>query len=180
MMKTKNVITIVSAVLISILSLSCCPRASDPHSGGFVGGLQGIFCGDYDNRIEQKKATLDKENETTRVLQAEFYKRESEYKAKVKELQSAQQHKDMLDKYIKSLSSDINRLNAKSDTQKTKLGDMKAKISKLQAEINTMNTKGGASTDPERYRVLEKKRDILASEYKALLENFNSLSNIAN
>jgi chromosome segregation ATPase len=178
-MDKKIIITISAVAFISIAFLSCCPRANDPHSGGFVGGLQGIFCGDYDRRIEQRRADLSQENEQTRRLQADFNEREKVYKSKVKELQSAQQHREMLNKYIKSLSSDISRLNAKSAVQRSKLIDMKSKISKLQAEIDSQKTDGGNATDLERYRVLEKKRDILAAEYKALLENFNSLSNVA-
>ena len=173
-------IIMVTVVALATTVISCCPRASDPHTGGFIGGLQGIFCGDYDRRIEQRQSDLSQENELTQKLQADFNVREKEYKLKVSELHTEQQRMKELDKYIKRLLTDINLIKAKSVAQRTKMTDLKSKIKNLQTEIDDLNSNGGSVVDPELYRVLEKKRDILASEYKALLEYFNSLSNVTN
>lgn len=175
----KSAWTAIKAAALAAALTSCCTGNSDPHTGGFIGGLRGICCGEYDKRIEERQVELSHEREETRVLQEEFEKRDREYRAKKSELASEQERMKELDAYVKRLMSDIAKLNAKSSKQSAKLITVKTRIRALQSEIDKMNSSGGYAVDPEHYRMLENKRDILAEEYKALLEYFNSLSNTA-
>jgi chromosome segregation ATPase len=174
----RNEITI---ILLTVILAGCCSGTQDPRSGGFFGGLQGIFCGDYQKRIEERQAELSRQREITNELQAESNKREQEYQLKISELNSEKQRREEMEKYIKALSADISRLNAKDAGERKKITDLKNEINQVQTELdNLKSNEANNDADPEKYLMLEKKRDHLAEEYKALLDYFNALSNTAN
>jgi peptidoglycan hydrolase CwlO-like protein len=88
---------------------------------------------------------------------------------------------------LSSLESNINRLNAKSDKQKTeivalqrRIKDQKRKLKIQQSAIAELDSAGGSAAYPERYRVLEQERDKLTEEYTKLLAHSQAVSNAQN
>jgi len=171
-----------SIFLMALILTGCCSgKTRDPRTGGFIGGLQGIFCGDYQPRIEERQAEASRQHEITTALQTEANERERLYRLRMREQTSQKQRQEEMERYIKSLSSDLNLLNATTVEQKSKITALKNEIAQVQAEINNLKfSDSDNEATSQKITVLEKKRDYLAEEWKALLEYFNAFSESVN
>ena len=163
-------------LLVCLCSCSSAPDTrNDPRGGGLWGGLRGIYAGDYQARVDVKSQELQEQKIITAELLNEYDANEREYRQKLKTLKSERQKAELLAKYAKTLSVDVNSLKSSNKAQEARLLKLKKDIEQLQGEIEGVNLDASGS-DPERYKMLEKKRDALAKEYQALLKVMNAYS----
>lgn len=180
-MNTKLLIIIVLAV-----SSTAFAESDNPREGGFFGGLIGLKSGAYDSRVQQRKDELSRQESINQDLKEKQNALEKEAKASEIELADEQQRLDDLDEDLASLESDVNNLNTKSGKQKNEIAAIKRKIKdqrqrmkSQQSALKALERAGGSAADPDRYRVLQQERKLLANEYKKLLEYSQTLSNAA-
>lgn len=180
-MNTKLLIIIVLAI-----SSPAFAESDNPREGGFFGGLSGINSGAYDSRVQQRKDELSRQENINQELKGKQNALDKETKAAEIELADEQQRVNDLDEDLASLESDVNNLNAKSAKQKNEIAAIKRKIKdqrqrmkSQQSALKALERAGGCTADPDRYRVLQQERKLLADEYKKLMEYSQALSNAA-
>jgi len=171
----------VTAALVTCLA--ACGVTSDPRGGGLLGGMQGIYGGGYDNRIEQRQEQLAKEQDINRTLREESNILENEAQLRDRMLVAEQQRVVQIEKDLSLLESSINDLHAESDRREKEVMKLKLKVEGLRKRLGSQETaiaeldrRGGSKANPGRYRILQKERDRLSKEYRKLFEYFQALS----
>ena len=171
---------------VAMLSLISC-TSTNPREGGFIGGLQGIFSGAYDARIQKSQQELSDQERLKKSLEEESRSLDGEAQARDQALASEQERLARLREDISKLESDVGMLVAKSDAQKSEIArlkrrieDQRSKLTTLQSAIRNLDRAGGSTSDPSRYQMLKQERDRLDIEYRRLLEYSQALSRATN
>jgi septal ring factor EnvC (AmiA/AmiB activator) len=170
--------------IVLAAALTACAVSDDPRQGGLFGGLYGLNSGAYDARIRDRQDEIDRQQTYNQDLKQQSEKLESEAQLRDYQLTLEQQRVFTLERNLADLESDVNKLKANSDKQKTeiatlrsKIEDQKQKLRFQQSALSELDRAGGRAVAPEHYRVLLKERDYLTMEYKKLLEYAKNLSN---
>ncbi len=176
---------VIAIVLAS--ALTACAVSNDPRQGGLLGGLYGLNSGAYDARVRERQDELTRQQSFNQGLKEQSKTLESEAQLRDYELTLEQQRVAKIESDLSSLETDVNRLKAKSEKQKTQIAtlqrnikDQKQKLKTQQSALAELDRAGGSSADPDRYRILKQERDHLAEEYKKLLDYSQYLSNATN
>jgi len=172
--------------LIALFLLTAC-ASTNPREGGFIGGLQGIFSGAYDARIQNGQRELSEVERRNQSLQEESKSLDAEVRARDRMLAMEQDRLANMQNDIYRLEFDTNKLVAKSDEQKIEIASLKRKIEdqrsqlkSLQSAVRDLDQAGGSASNPGRYEVLKRERERLNMEYRRLLEYNRALSRATN
>ncbi len=170
-----------------LLTLTACATSQNPREGGFIGGLQGIFGGTYDARIQKSQEDLSNQQSLNQGLKEESKSLDMEVRAHDLLLASEQDRLAIMEQDISKLESNVSLLTAKSDKQKVEMATLQRRIENqrirtksLQSAIRNLDQAGGSDSNPGRYQALKQERDRLDVEYRSLLEYYQTLSNATN
>jgi chromosome segregation ATPase len=171
---------------VAALFLTSC-ASTNPREGGFIGGLQGIFSGAYDARVQKSQQELSDQERLNQSLEEESRSLDAEVRSRDILLATEQDHLAGLQKNISKLESNTGLLVAKSDVQKVEIArlkrqieDHRSQLKSLRFAIRDLDQAGGSVSNPGRYQVLKRERDRLETEYRRLHEYSLALSKAAN
>jgi chromosome segregation ATPase len=155
-----------------------CATSKDPHEGGFIGGVQGLSNGGYEQRLKEREERLQRLRDEQQALDKES--------SDLKNRQSSLQKKLASDKRkLKKLSADTSKLKKqlarmkKSDAEtrqkiadlQHRLGGLQQNISNTTSSLDALEGNVGNDKDIERKRArLEAQRRDLEKEYQLLLD----------
>lgn len=168
---------IVTSLLVVVTCLSACAGTSeDPRQGGLMGGLQGIYGGTYDKRIQERNDQLAVHQRLHQDLEVQSVSLTKEYQLTDAKLATEKQQVAELEKGVQALAAQVAGQRAQSSRQQKEAAGLKAKITQLQKKIreqhnaiDDLDRSGGSEADPARYQALQADRDQLGQEYKALM-----------
>ncbi len=161
-----------------VLYLTACATTSDPHEGGFMGGVQGLSSGEYDRRIDERQARLDRMKKEQAQLDNESNSLAQDKSSLEKKIQQEKYHITELKKKNQLLKKKIARLNSNNEVDKNDLNKLNKQAAKLTKNINKTNNSldalegdmsGTASVDRQRAQ-LEAQRKELEKEYQLLFD----------
>jgi len=162
------------AVIVTLAS--CSSQSDDPRQGGLMGGLQGIYGGGDDKRIENKNDQLATQQRLNQDLELDSIVLTKEYQLTDAKLATENQQMLDLEKQVQLLASQVAEQRMESFRQQNDIVHIKLKIAQLQrkireqhAAIDDLDHAGGSAADPARYKSLQKDREHLGSEYKTIL-----------
>ncbi len=168
---------------ILITNLFGCAVTDDPRKGGLIGGIQGIYGRKYQHRIEEKQNLLNEEKKENCILHKKINDSERQLQLKNKILVYEQGHLIDLEEKLSILELGIAKIDIKSGNLKKEIINRKDKIERLRKLIETQTNsirelsllkKNGLQS--ESYLMLQKERDRLYEEYKALFEYYEALA----
>jgi chromosome segregation ATPase len=177
--------TIIGAMAV-VFCISGCSVSTNPREGGLIGGLYGLSSGAYDARLQQRRNELARQQKASSELKRESSALNEEYQLQDRQLAAEQQRVAKLEKDLSRLQARVAELKAKTSKQKTEAANLRQRVIKLrrqllsqQAQISNLDREGGVAAHPERYRLLKKERDRLATEYRRLVAYSQALSEAA-
>lgn len=168
----------IAVISLAIIFLSACATSTDPHEGGFLGGVQGLSSGEYDRRHDERQARLERMKQQQSQLDNESRSLTQDKSSLEKKLQAEKRNIRKLHNDSKSLDKQIAQLNSDNEIEKNKVDELKQRSSRLKRNINdTSNSldalegddSGGSSVDKQREH-LEAQRRELQNEYQLLLD----------
>lgn len=168
---------IVAPLFAFLVCLSACSaKSDDPRQGGLMGGLQGIYGGGYDKRIEERNGQLASQQNMHQDLELESAALTKEHRLIDAKLATEAQQMLDLEKGLQALATQVAGQRAQSTRQQKESSSIKTKIMQLQKKIreqhnaiDDLDRAGGSAADPARYQTLQADREHLGAEYKALL-----------
>jgi chromosome segregation ATPase len=116
---------------VSILALSAC-NTTDPAAGGFFGGVGGLSSGAYDKRIDDRKTTLENEQDRNVALPRQSQRTKAE-EADV----AAQRAK--LERRVAALNADLTGLRKQLDAARAAKTKSAADLDSLQRDIDSLS-----------------------------------------
>ena len=160
-------------MLTAAMLLSACQTTDDPREGGLLGGVSGLSSGAYENRIQEREASLQRLKDI-----------EHELEAQRSDLESRQQHSlsayQLEQRRVADLSSDTRTLGVQLQTLKTSHAEQErsrknliSRLEDLQGKIDYLATQGEANL---RLEALENERSMLEEEYRLLLDIYREIS----
>jgi len=171
---------VVSFVVVFLLA--GCATSDNPREGGLFGGIAGIHSGAYDNRIQQREHELGQVQHINQGLHQESATLQDEAKLQTGELIAEQQRMAEMEQELAGLQADLNRLKARSGQKANEITALQQSIENTrrqlkdeQITLNQLSLNGEEAENSDRYRLLQKERDRLADEYKALTEYSRAL-----
>ncbi len=183
-MSIRKLILLVGAV--ALLS-SCAGGCGDPGSGGLIGGIQGVYGGCYDKRLEQKKALLQEQQQANQQLENSRSKLHAEYLSVDNRLAAEQRELTSLNQDIRALEAKVAKLQTTPSMQKMDIVHLRERIQEIKSNmklqqdaISRLDREDESTADPEEYQVLLHEREKLRKEYVALVEYSQALANSAN
>ncbi len=155
-----------------------CAASTDPHEGGLLGGIVGLSSGEYERRIQERQARLQRLRAIQGGLQQETASLEARKTTLKKQLKAEKQRLSRLKRDVSALERRIKGLERQKEASSSKIKDLKARLAALKAEIKTVSQdidalEGSGLGDTEidiRRRQLEAQRKALQKEYESLLE----------
>ena len=171
-------IRLLTFFLLSLLFLVGCASSTDPHEGGFFGGVQGLSSGEYDKRIEERQNRLDRMRQDKEALDREnkqLTKQDEVLQAKV----DKEKHRlNKLNKDTNQLRKRIAELEKEGNVTQKEIDRLNKRMKALQHGIDSTNRSldalEGDNGTPEaieqRRARLEKQRSTLEKEYQLLLD----------
>lgn len=170
-------------IIALLVYLASCSVTSDPRGGGLLGGIRGIYGGDYENRVQHLQDQLSEEQRNKHNLQEKSNSLKDEERSQDQALAYSQQRNIKLNNDLLRLESCVKQLQANSDFKKKavanltlKIKDLKKRLKSQEAATNELDRHGGSKDNLERYRILQSERERLSEEYKMLFEYSQALS----
>jgi chromosome segregation ATPase len=165
-----------ACLLTVVVCLSGCSATSDdPRQGGLRGGLQGVYGGGYDKRLQERNERLASHQRLHQDLELESMTLTKEYQLADAKLAAEKQQMTDLEKGLQLLESQVAGQRSQSSRQQKEAAGIKSKIVQLQKKVREQHTAiddldraGGSEANPEKYQTLQADRDRLGQEYKAL------------
>ncbi len=165
-------------IALLILFLNGCATSTDPHEGGFLGGVQGLSSGEYERRkkerqqrlerIKQEQSNLDNYSQSLEKNKASLEKKLQEEKRLIAKLNKDSQ---ALEEKIAQLKSENSADQKKVNNLKQRLKQLNRDISNIKHSIDDLEGGGSGDTSLDKTRAqLEKQRKELQNEYQLLLE----------
>ena len=161
-----------------VVFLTACATSTDPHEGGFLGGVQGLSSGEYDSRINERQARLDRMKQEQAALDNEKKSLTQNKSSLEKKIRQEKQQLAKLKKKNRSLETKIAQLNKDNDISKKEMDALNQRSKQLTQDLQTTsnsldalegNASGGSSVDKQR-KQLEAQRRELENEYQLLLD----------
>jgi chromosome segregation ATPase len=172
----------VAMTMILAVSLTACATSSDPRQGGLFGYNPKA----YDVRLGQRRQELAHQQNISQGLTEQSSSLDNQSRVLENELAIERQRLNDMQIDLSRLESKVNRLQTKSAKQEADIASFKKKIiaqrqrlDSQESEMNKLERAGGRASDPERYQILEQERNLLAEEYKKLLDYSQALANAA-
>lgn len=167
---------------VAVFLLVGCATSDNPREGGFFGGVAGIHSGAYDNRIQQRQHELGQVQYINQELHQESVTLQDEARLQASELVAEQRRMAEMEQELAGLQADLNKLKARSGQQANEITTLQQSIENTrrqlkneQITLDQLGLSGEGVVDSDRYRLLQKERDRLADEYKALTEYSRAL-----
>jgi septal ring factor EnvC (AmiA/AmiB activator) len=133
---------------LAVFVSACTTAECDPSQGGFI---RGIACtGKYEQRQEEKQATLTEEQVRQKTIQDDYTRTKAEQDATERKRKAAER------KYA-ALQSDLDAMRAKLSRSKTANKDLERKIADLEAK-NKLLQDDTFSPEAEKEKQLQKLR----------------------
>lgn len=160
----------------ALLSLTACSGPSnDPRQGGLIGGLQGVYGGSYDQRIQERNDQLASQQRLHQDLELESVALAREHQLADARLAAARQHLLELERGLQSLDAQVAGKRAQSEKQRQEAAAMQTRIAQVQKKIreqhnviDDLDRAGGSTARPEEYQSLRRDQERLDGEYNAL------------
>jgi len=161
-----------------VLYLSACATTSDPHKGGFMGGVQGLSSGEYERRVDERQARLERMKNEQAQLDNEGSSLKQNKSSLQKKIQQEKHQIAELKKKNQLLEKKIAQLNTNDAVDKNELNTINQRAGRLTQDINNTknsldalegNASGDASVDRQRTQ-LEAQRKELENEYQLLFD----------
>lgn len=159
---------LISIGLVVSLMAGCV--TTDPKEGGLLGGIYGIGSGDYDSRMEEEEAQLEK----MRRLQQEA-QQEKQDVARIKERKQRQQEAleneiSTIDQQVHELTQELEQL----DSSHQEIQEQKPALQQRLQEINKQlaELRQDALINSEQIEAHQAKAAELMEEIKVLKESF--------
>jgi chromosome segregation ATPase len=170
--------TIMALCAFTLGLTACSSKNGDPRQGGLMGGLQGIYSGGYDKRIEERNGQLVSQQSLHQDLELESVALTKKYQLTDAKLAAEKQNLVELEKGLISLEVETSNNRTQSARQQKEAAKTKNRIVQLQKNIreqhnaiDDLDRTGGSAADPARYQALQSARDFLGGQYKALLDS---------
>jgi chromosome segregation ATPase len=153
-------------------------NTTNPKEGGFFGGVGGMASGAYDQRIEERQASLNRLRAAEAELSGERQSLEAQERARQAEIARLRAGVSQLDRETQSLKREVAGLQARDSTSAARLSELRERLSALDRRLDgvkrgtdALEGADGTSADViSRRQALEAERQQLEREYKALLD----------
>ena len=169
-----------TGVFLSVLSLlaSGCASSSDPREGGFLGGVQGLQSGTYEERIRTREESLNRLRALQQDLDAEQAELEGQKADLEEELALERQSLAALDREVSRLEQSVDTFQANDVQQKRQVQELQARLDELKSKmqvqtsaLDALEGSGTGGTDQDlRRRQLEEQRRALQEEFELLMD----------
>ena len=164
-------------VLVFVSFLSACASNpnmnNDPRDGGLLGGLEGIWGGDYDARAKQRQESADRLKEIQEITSQEGSTLDQQKSNKAIELSAISNELVALNAEIGGLSLKNSAQKRTSKANESKIQQISIKKKELQREIDKI--RNSIDTQQIDVKEAEVRRDKLRQEYKLLVDLLNKL-----
>ena len=160
------------AMLISgALSVSCA-TTDDPRQGGLIGGMQGIGSGAYEERLRERRESLQRLEQMKQELGTEKNELEMDKAQQQARLQGLQERLARLDDGTERLIVAVKNKRAALTEDTGRQSRLERELAGLRKSIASLEQKTG-SDHP--VALLEAERDRLEDEYRLLLDLYLEL-----
>ncbi len=157
---------------------SGCASSTDPREGGFLGGVQGLQSGAYEERVQSRADSLNRLRDLQQDLDAKQANLESQKAGLEEELALERQSLAALDREVTGLEQSVETFQADDVQQKQQVQELQSRLdelkSRMQAQTSALDAlegSGTGSTDQDlRRRQLEEQRRALQEEFELLMD----------
>lgn len=163
-----------SLLLVAVVLCStACQTSDDPREGGFIGGVQGLSSGRYEQRIQEREERLKRLQEMQRELETERTGLEEDQQEHLSAYQAEQEKLRDLSRQMQSLRGKLNALNTQHiDQERTRKGVLQ-KLDGLQQKLDQL---AAQDSDGASLQEMTDERDALEEEYRLLLDVYREIS----
>jgi uncharacterized coiled-coil DUF342 family protein len=162
----------VSSMFIMLCGCSTTPDiGNDPHSGGFFGGVRGLFVGDYDARQQQRQETLAALDSGNTSLRAQSDQLNTEKNEKAARVKKQRQEVAKLNSNVKALAAKVDNLKGTQKASNVEVKELRTRVDALQGEATKLDS---ISSSPSEERLTAEK-EMLEREYQALMKAYLAL-----
>ena len=165
--------------LAAVMAASCSTPSDNPRQGGLVGGLQGIYGGGYNKRVEGKNDELSQQRRLHQDLELESSSLTREYQLADAKLVAEKEQMSKLNYKVQSLSSQVAELRSQSGREqdtvsrlKIRITEMQKKIREQHAAIDNLSRDAGRDVNQQKYRDVKAGREQLGAEYTELATEY--------
>ena len=166
--------------------LGACATTDDPREGGFIGGVQGLSSGAYQQRVSEREDNLAKLRamqadleQDSAALQAQKGKRQQLLAEEKRKLASLDSEVEALQRKLTAMGQESATSDDRVRDLRDRVADLKARLGKQTRDIDRLEGGGSAADALEgqgngdgndsRRRQLEAQRTALQREYDELL-----------
>jgi chromosome segregation ATPase len=128
-----------ASLMLALLPLTGCGATSDPSQGGFLGGVQGLVSGGYDQRITQRKAALGNLQIGNQILEQDNRQLDKEAGGVASERHRLHQQIATLDAKTTELTARTSRLRADTETERRQRADLDQRLRQVRDDLAALN-----------------------------------------
>ena len=168
----------VAGIVGGALLITGCATSSDPHEGGFFGGVQGLSSGAYEQRAREREERLQRLRDEKRALDDESRELQQRDQRMTRKLASEKRRLHKLSGETRQLSGRIAGLKREGKASALELKRLEKRLAALKRGIASTSHSldalegggGGASALDRRRTALRAQRKALEKEYQMLLD----------
>lgn len=147
----------------AISTLEC-----DPAGGGFLGGLQGIHSGCYEQRLMERQQNLDNIRQLHSSMEAEQSSLEQQKKIAHNELSRLTNQAQILNDEITTLSREIDAKQTLTKQAEQRKNSLKKKVKSLQEKTLQLKRALAQQPPPDKIKYFQAEEQRLKAEINAL------------
>lgn len=160
------------AVLLLIgLSISACETTDDPTRGGLWGGIHGLSSGAYERRLQERRERLSRLEQARHELETQNRTLSDEHRSRQRGVEAERARLRALRADLRRLEDATRDLEARQATGNERAHELRQRVRSMDRQLTALD-----HTAPnERLVELERERQALDQEYRALLDLYLEL-----
>ncbi len=156
--------------------LAACATSTDPHEGGFLGGVQGLSSGVYEQRLREREERLQRLREEQRELERERDELKQRDQGLARRLAVERGRLRKLSEETRGLQRRIDALRATRKASSGKIARLRKRLAALKRGIastdHSLDALEGSGQAPD---AIERRRAALRTQRKALEKEYQLL-----
>jgi|SRR4051812_2353822 chromosome segregation ATPase len=128
-----------AGLMLALLPLAGCGVTSDPSEGGFLGGIQGLVSGGYDQRITQRKAALGNLQTGNHLLEQGNKQLSAEAGGVASERRRLHRQIAALDARTTELTARTGQLRTDTETKRQQRAELDRRLQQVRNDLAALN-----------------------------------------
>lgn len=160
-----------AALLLIGLLASACETTDDPTRGGLWGGIHGLSSGAYEQRLQERRERLSRLEQARYELETQSRTLSDEHRSRQRSVEAERARLQALRGNLSRLEDATRELEARQQTGNERTRELRQRMSTLDRQLAALDR----TAPNERLVELERERQALDQEYRALLDLYLEL-----